>query len=122
MDSMNDMNDKKLAVFAERLKNIGSDYQQHQIREKELIRETLGDDTLDQLKKEKRLVVISRNGRNYIIKDNGKVSDSESRRRCCVIVDGDLPRYDIILVKYLAIRDRPETFKTLQETRIDHEE
>ncbi len=104
---------------AERLAEIVIDHYRNGLpserRSLELIRETLGDNALDQLKNEKRLVVKSRNGRNYNIRDDGEVSDSETGRRCCVIVDGNLPRYDIILAKYLAIRDRPETIKTLLE-------
>lgn len=110
---------------AEKLAEIVIDHHRNGLpserRSLELIGESLGDDVLDQLKKEKRLVVRSRNGRNYTISDNGDVSDSETGRRCCVIVDGDLPRYDIILAKYLAIRDRPETIKTLQETGSEHD-
>lgn len=110
---------------AERLAEIVIDHYRNGLpsekRALELIRKTLGDDALDQLKNEKCLVVRSRNGRNYIIRDDGEVSDSETGRRCCVIVGGDLPRYDIILAKYLAIRDRPETIKTLQETGVEHD-
>lgn len=110
---------------AERLAEIVIDHHRNGLpserRSLELIRETLGDGALVQLKNEKRLVVRSSNGRTYVISDNGDVSDSETGRRCCVIVGGDLPRYDIILAKYLAIRDRPETIKTLHETRVDHD-
>lgn len=104
---------------AERLAEIVKDHYRNGLpserKSLELILETLGDGALDQLKNEKRLVVKSRNGRTYIIRDDGEVS--ESGRRCCVKVEGNLPRYDIVLAKYLAIRDRPETITTLLETR-----
>jgi hypothetical protein len=84
-----------------------------------LIRETLGDDAVNQLKNEKRLTVKSKNGRTYIINEDGEVYESETGRSCCVVVEAELPRYDQILAKYLAIRDRPETIKTLSEMAYD---
>lgn len=80
-----------------------------------LLRETLGDDAVNQFKNEKRLTVKSKNGRTYIINEDGEVYESETGRRCCVVVGAELPRNDQILAKYLAIRDRPETIKTLFE-------
>lgn len=80
----------------------------------EHIRETLGNDAFTQLKNEKRLMVKSSNGRNYIIDEYGEVSEDDSGKRCCVNVGGNLSKYDRILAKYLIIKDKPETIEVLE--------
>lgn len=116
LENITELTQKKAERLAEIIKDHYINGSPSERRSLELIRETLGDDAHDQLKNKKRLVVKSSNGKNYIIRDDGDVIESETGRSCCVIVDGDLPKYDAILAKYLAIRDRPETIKTLVET------
>lgn len=83
----------------------------------ETLKRTLGDGVADQLLRAGKVCVRSANGREYVITDSGEVFAVRARDKMspvCVHVEreGRLPRYDVVLAKYLVIRDHPEQIET----------
>lgn len=83
-----------------------------------LLSDALGEEVAEHFKTKGFLSVISKNGKEYIIDEEGDVYERETRRKCCVVVEDDLPRYDRILAKYLIVRDKPEMIDTLCTTEV----
>lgn len=83
------------------------------------LREVLGEELTEKLLSEGKILVKAANGREYLLTKNGEVLSPDGRERFCVQVKGGekLPTYDLVLAKYLAIRDRPESISTLRRRR-----
>jgi len=96
---------------------VEADLREAERRSLETLRRTLGDEVVNQLLRERRITVRSRNGGEYTITDSGWVLTSSGRHVCVEVAgEGRLPRYDVVLAKYLVIRDHPEQIETLGET------
>lgn len=83
------------------------------------LRSVLGEELTEKLLGEGKILVKAANGREYLLTKRGEVLSPDGRERFCVQVrDGEkLPIYDLVLAKYLAIRDRPESISTLRRRR-----
>lgn len=75
----------------------------------ETLNRILGGELAERLLRERRIIVKSADGREYEITDSGKVY-AVLGGRICVQIEGEevLPKYDVVLAKYLALRDRPD--------------
>jgi hypothetical protein len=88
------------------------------LRSLETLRLALGNEAAERLLSEGHITVKSSNGREYLIDTTGEVFDASSGDYVCVEVRNEewLPRYDVVLAKYLVIRDHPEQISTLGES------
>lgn len=91
-------------------------------RSLETFRRTLGDEVVNQFSEEGEITLTSINGRKYTITEDGEVfahTRDGPIERICVRVEGEgrLPKYDVVLAKYLVIRDHPEQIETPHRRR-----
>ncbi len=80
------------------------------------LRSVLGEELTERFLREGRMLVKAADGREYLLTKRGEVLSPDGRERFCVRVEGGekLPVYDLLLAKYLAIRDRPQSISTLR--------
>jgi hypothetical protein len=83
-------------------------------RSLETLRLTLGNEVAEQLQMEGCVLIKSSDGKEYVINATGEVFDMLGQQHCVQVEnEGELPRYDRVLAKYLVIRDHPEQIDTL---------
>lgn len=70
--------------------------------------EAVGQEALQEMEARGRVGVKSRNGRVYILDRSGGVWRMDTGERLCVRGGERLPRYEMLLSRYLTLRDRPE--------------
>lgn len=104
--------DQRRKVFR-RLKKI------QKVAEK-LLHAVVPDEQLAQLKDDKRIEIIARNGNVYEILKSGKVNkllpDGKKKGLCLVVKKGTYPVADIILLKKLMLEAEPENFEKIAIT------
>jgi len=81
----------------------------------DLVRDVLGRDALQEVLREGRVVVASRNGRSYAVDLHGEVREMTTWALRCVVCRGpQVHVLDVFLAKALAVRDHPESISTLE--------